>query len=829
MSQNFKTNPRRRTSSAAHRRLARVLQSRFGVKSGEISIDTPEENLLDMMYDKSPKIEEIPHSKGSLYMETHIRNAAFPPLQNFLREKAGGKVTLEAAKILATMHVRLFSSTQADFKLHPEMCRRYDDLPKTVQYRSKAYGLLQQRGKTIILVGFFYVQEQEDSFYISYMDSVKQIAPKEFSGWVIQNCIAAFMRYHSDLYPHKQLVVYPCPPPGNLSQQQYIFRDGPLLEKNLSQDRLNKFWFDTVERSGTSNVTTLEDVLGNIIKSKGDATQLPFHDGDVIPNLIKQAIMQSTKPIREHELLSRLSTLAKAYSCIIVTSLPRDSDHQLSHVSEVDLSSGFDDDDLELERTRSVFDDRASLKKFQEEHDLSFKTAQSARIATAIILSELSKVLPPVHTPEANIDCRDVVSKPSRIEQDEQATFSESLIQQSTTGSGWESQIVLPRNGNQYRPPTNTYSFVRGYRQYKPSGPAIAMSRDCNAEFHCDTSSVSQEIDDEEHKLAWGTVPHEINVKTFQEQPAADPSQLSYISLDPDVGGTTGHDQDSVPAFHTDSTHPYISDNHQFQDSEEYRLAPVHLALLKIELETENLQEHLRGFYTELSRNKFRCSSKTLRLEKISLKLCRDIGTLPQLDVEEHALASVDFMIGSLQDRLHNTQALQLQLNSFCSEETIRVEKILKEFSNDLETLRQSGTQIAANPKPCINLQSHDGASTIDHHESLSVLANVPAALHRISISPNTVDGHLLQLIDGDHTLALEDLLLMIESLKGQIPDICDEVRQLDSLCSTETLQYEKIIIGLRTDADMLQEKVTKMFSNTKAIPARSTRAIGVV
>ncbi|KRZ95796.1 Histone acetyltransferase [Trichinella sp. T8] len=219
-------------------------------------------------------------------MSVHIENRVNKLLRN---NKADDKEVI----------IRVLSDCNAETEVKPFMKARFCDsglMSDTFPYRSKAIFAFQIiDDKEICFFGMF-VQEYGSScpppnsrqIYIAYLDSVKYFEPQNLRTTVYQEILLGFMKVN----------IWACPSNRN---NEYIFYCHPLEQKIPNEKKLQEWYKCLLDKGIMENIIVdYKEMYKHIQDSHfTSVTELPYFEGDWIPEMLESLIMELKEGIQK--------------------------------------------------------------------------------------------------------------------------------------------------------------------------------------------------------------------------------------------------------------------------------------------------------------------------------------------------------------------------------------------------------------------------------------------------------------------------------------------------------------------------------------------------
>jgi len=184
--------------------------------------------------------------------------------------------------------IRQVSATDRKLEVRQRMRRRYahKDYPDEFPYRCKCIAVFQTLDGVDVLLFALYVYEHGDNnaspntkkVYISYLDSVHFMRPRNMRTFIYHEILIAYLDYarrKGFISAH----IWACPP---LKGDDYIFYCKPEDQKTPRDTRLRQWYMDMLvecqKRDIVAKITNMYDLY--IVDSTLDATAIPYLEGD---------------------------------------------------------------------------------------------------------------------------------------------------------------------------------------------------------------------------------------------------------------------------------------------------------------------------------------------------------------------------------------------------------------------------------------------------------------------------------------------------------------------------------------------------------------------
>lgn len=208
----------------------------------------------------------------------------------------------EALKQIQTggpLTIRQVTSMNRTLDVRERMKKRYSfkNYPSEFTFRCKCIIVFQNLdGVDVILFGLYVYEHDENNpspnkraIYISYLDSVHYMRPRNMRTFVYHEILIAYLDYVRKK-GFSTAHIWACPP---LKGDDYILYAKPEDQKTPKDDRLRQWYLDMLvvaqERGIVGRLTNMYDLY--FADEKNDATVVPYMDGDYFPaeaeNIIK--------------------------------------------------------------------------------------------------------------------------------------------------------------------------------------------------------------------------------------------------------------------------------------------------------------------------------------------------------------------------------------------------------------------------------------------------------------------------------------------------------------------------------------------------------------
>jgi len=253
----------------------------------------------------TPMAEDLPRTKLSEYLETHVRTRVDAWLERAAQDKVDAEhISMEKAKKETGLggHITIRQVTSMDRKLEvrDRMRKRYNfrNYPDEFTFRCKCIVVFQNLDGVDTMLFGLYVYEHDEknpgpntrTVYVSYLDSVYYMRPRRMRTYIYHEILIAYLDY----VRHRGFStahIWACPP---LKGDDYILYAKPEDQKTPRDDRLRQWYVDMLvecqKRGVCGKVTNMYDLY--FADPKNDATVVPYMEGDYFPaeveNIIKE-------------------------------------------------------------------------------------------------------------------------------------------------------------------------------------------------------------------------------------------------------------------------------------------------------------------------------------------------------------------------------------------------------------------------------------------------------------------------------------------------------------------------------------------------------------
>lgn len=252
----------------------------------------------------SPMAEDLPRTKMSQYLESHVRHKVDEFVEKKSKEVSiAENIPFEEAKKKIQMGgaitIRQVTSMDRKLEVRERMKRRYafKNYPEEFTFRCKCFIVFQNLdGVDVVLFGLYVYEHDEKNpppnsrtVYVSYLDSVHYMRPRQMRTFIYHEILISYLDYvrrRGFATAH----IWACPP---LKGDDYILYAKPEDQKTPRDDRLRQWYIDMLvecQRRGiVGKLTNMYDLYFS--NPKNDATVVPYMDGDYFPaeaeNIIK--------------------------------------------------------------------------------------------------------------------------------------------------------------------------------------------------------------------------------------------------------------------------------------------------------------------------------------------------------------------------------------------------------------------------------------------------------------------------------------------------------------------------------------------------------------
>jgi E1A/CREB-binding protein len=251
----------------------------------------------------TPMAEDLPRTKLSEYLESHIREKVYHFLDAKARDKAKVEgIPLEEARKKVEMGgaitIRQVTSMDRKLEVRERMKERYafKNYPDEFTFRCKCIVVFQNLdGVDVILFGLYVYEHDETNpapntrtVYVSYLDSVHYMRPRQMRTFIYHEILIAYLDYVRRR-GFSTAHIWACPP---LKGDDYILYAKPEDQKTPKDDRLRQWYVDMLNESQrrgiVGKITNMYDLYFS--NEKNDATVVPYMDGDYFPAEVENII-----------------------------------------------------------------------------------------------------------------------------------------------------------------------------------------------------------------------------------------------------------------------------------------------------------------------------------------------------------------------------------------------------------------------------------------------------------------------------------------------------------------------------------------------------------
>jgi len=247
--------------------------------------------------------EDLPRTKLSEYIETHVRSKMNQHLKELAEEKVQHEgIDIEEAKAAVTMGgtitIRQVTSMDRKLEVRQRMKKRYafKNYPHEFTYRCKCFIVFQNLdGVDVILFGLYVYEHDEKNplpnqraVYVSYLDSVHYMRPRTMRTFIYHEILISYLDYVRRR-GFSTAHIWACPP---LKGDDYILYAKPEDQKTPKDDRLRQWYIDMLvdcqKRGIVGKLTNMYDLY---FSDKGnDAAVVPYMEGDYFPAEVENII-----------------------------------------------------------------------------------------------------------------------------------------------------------------------------------------------------------------------------------------------------------------------------------------------------------------------------------------------------------------------------------------------------------------------------------------------------------------------------------------------------------------------------------------------------------
>ena len=205
----------------------------------------------------------------------------------------------EAHRIISNagrITIRQVTSTDRKIEVREKMRKRYKNYPEEFPYRCKCLLVFQNiDGADVILFALYVYEHGKDNplpnqrtVYISYLDSVHYMRPRQLRTFVYHEILIAYLEY-AKRAGFAKAHIWACPP---LKGDDYIFYAKPEDQKTPKDKMLTKWYIDMLtecqKRDIVGKVTNMYDLY--VLPGTFDATSVPYLEGDYFSSEIESII-----------------------------------------------------------------------------------------------------------------------------------------------------------------------------------------------------------------------------------------------------------------------------------------------------------------------------------------------------------------------------------------------------------------------------------------------------------------------------------------------------------------------------------------------------------
>mmetsp|Transcript_16450 Transcript_16450/g.23398 ORF Transcript_16450/g.23398 Transcript_16450/m.23398 type:complete len:1651 (+) Transcript_16450:347-5299(+) len=237
--------------------------------------------------------QKLPRTKLSEWLESQVNHKVFDQFKVLAEEKAElEKLNYDEAykKVRngGAITIRQVTSTDRKLDVRERMRKRYahKNYPEEFSFRCKCIVVFQKLDGVDVLLFALYVYEHgEDNplpnqrtVYISYLDSVHFMRPRNLRTFVYHEILIAYLDY-ARKRGFSTAHIWACPP---LKGDDYIFYAKPEDQKTPKDTRLRQWYIDMLQESQKRGIVgKLSNMYDLYFSNKDlDATAVPYHDGD---------------------------------------------------------------------------------------------------------------------------------------------------------------------------------------------------------------------------------------------------------------------------------------------------------------------------------------------------------------------------------------------------------------------------------------------------------------------------------------------------------------------------------------------------------------------
>jgi len=249
-----------------------------------------------------PTAEDLPRTKLSEWLEAHVTNRINDKFKALAREREEiDKIAFDRAyeeiSNAGKITIRQVTSNDSKVDVRERMKSRYAEkkYPDEFPYRCKCILVFQNLdGVDVILFALYLFEHGEDNaapntrtIYISYLDSVHYMRPRNLRTFVYHEILIAYLDYARQR-GFASAHIWACPP---LKGDDYIFYAKPEDQKTPKDNRLRQWYIDMLKESQyrgiVGKITNMYDLYftGNL-----DATAVPYLEGDYFSGEVENVI-----------------------------------------------------------------------------------------------------------------------------------------------------------------------------------------------------------------------------------------------------------------------------------------------------------------------------------------------------------------------------------------------------------------------------------------------------------------------------------------------------------------------------------------------------------
>jgi len=246
---------------------------------------------------KPPGAEELPRTKLTEFLESHVQAKVEEKMKEMARDKAANEniPLAEAEKVVrdngGPVVIRQLTSTDRKLEVRERMKRRYafKNYPDEFSFRCKLIVVFQKLdGVDVILFALYIYEHGADNpapntrtVYISYLDSVYFMRPRKMRTLIYHEILIKYLDYARQR-GFSTAHIWACPP---LKGDDYIFYAKPEDQKTPRDARLRQWYIDMLtecqRRNIVGKVTNMYDLY--FANESLDATAVPYLEGDYFP------------------------------------------------------------------------------------------------------------------------------------------------------------------------------------------------------------------------------------------------------------------------------------------------------------------------------------------------------------------------------------------------------------------------------------------------------------------------------------------------------------------------------------------------------------------